>query len=272
MCPRLRHGWWSNRNRTSGRRTNLTAPRWHALIHQKVVRTGHLLPVILNSTAIGFSPVTRKSFWGHNTDMNTNRVAIYCRVSTADQSAEQQGTALREYCAARGWNQVTEYVDQISGSKDSRPSLNKLLADARLRKVDCIVVWKLDRWSRSLSHLVTSLQELESLGIRFIAMTQGIDTDQSSPTARLFTGILGCMAEFERSLIQERVVAGMNRARKAGTHCGRPRLVVNRDKICEQVSQGLGLAHVAKLHGISVSSVERILASFRAQNSDFCPK
>ena len=114
------------------------------------------------------------------------KVGIYARVSTTDQNCSQQLTALREYVAARGWKIEGEYVDNgLSGSKDTRPAMNRLMAAARKRSIDAIVVWKMDRWGRSMPHLIASIQELQNLGVRFIAITQGIDTDQSNPAAKL---------------------------------------------------------------------------------------
>src|SRR5215469_5843399 len=109
------------------------------------------------------------------------RLALYARVSTQDQTCTLQLTSLREYAAARGWAVAGEYVDHaVSGTKDRRPAMDKLMADARARRVDAIAVWKLDRWGRSMAHFVSSVQELTSLGVRFLAVTQAIDTDQAN--------------------------------------------------------------------------------------------
>src|SRR5688572_860146 len=112
------------------------------------------------------------------------RIAIYARVSTTDQDCAQQLRELREHAAARGWTIEGEYVDNgHSGAKDSRPAMNRLMAAARARRIDGILVWKIDRWGRSMPHFVASLQELQGLGVRFIAITQGIDTDESKPAS-----------------------------------------------------------------------------------------
>jgi putative DNA-invertase from lambdoid prophage Rac len=157
------------------------------------------------------------------------RAALYARVSTTDQNCEMQLRELREYLARRGWESAGEYVDTgFSGAKTSRPELDRLMKDARRRRLDVIVVWKLDRWGRSLTHLVQSLQDLTGVGVRFIAMTQNIDTDESNPMARL---LLHLMAEFERSMIQERTVAGVRAAKARGAVLGRPRRVFRRDEV-----------------------------------------
>jgi DNA invertase Pin-like site-specific DNA recombinase len=189
------------------------------------------------------------------------RLALYARVSTQDQQCTQQLTSLREYAAARGWQVTGEYVDTISGTKDKRPAMDRLMADARQRKVDAIAVWKLDRWGRSMPHFVTSVQELASLGIRFLAITQGIDSDQGNPTSRLMLNLLAAFAEFERELIVERTRAGQARARRAGKHMGRPRLVVNRQRIQELAAAGMTTRAIGEQLGISASSVCRITAS-----------
>src|SRR5690242_4508509 len=125
------------------------------------------------------------------TNRVTRRVALYARVSTTDQTCEQQLTDLREYATARGWTVQGEYVDTgVSGSKDTRPAMSKLMDAARRRKVDCIAVWKLDRWGRSMPHFVQSVQELRGLGVGFVAITQGLDTSDDSPTGRLMLNLL----------------------------------------------------------------------------------
>ncbi|MGA8150351.1 MAG: recombinase family protein [Terriglobales bacterium] len=150
------------------------------------------------------------------------RVALYARVSTNGerQDPEMQLGELREYCAHRGWEIVGEYVDHVSGSKESRPQLNRLTCDAKARKFDAVVVWKLDRYARSLKHLINALAEYESLGIAFVSLRDNLDL--STPSGRLMFAVIGAMAEFERSLIQERVRAGLKNARNKGKVLGRP--------------------------------------------------
>lgn len=147
------------------------------------------------------------------------RAAIYARVSTTDQTAENQLLELRRYSEARGWT-TTEYVDTgVSGAKDRRPALDQVLADARRRRFDVLVCWRLDRLGRNLKHLITLLDELHALGIAFVSLNEGIDA--TTPAGRLQMHLLGAIAEFERARIVERVRAGMARARKDGKRLGR---------------------------------------------------
>ena len=150
------------------------------------------------------------------------RVALYARVSTCNgqQDPELQLRELREYARLRGLTIVGEHVDRISGSKDSRPALNRLMADASQRKFDAVLVWKLDRFGRSLRHLVNALAELEALGLTFISLRDNLDL--STPSGRLMFQIIGAMAEFERSLIQESKPACATPARKGNGSGDRP--------------------------------------------------
>src|SRR5664280_238364 len=150
------------------------------------------------------------------------RIALYARVSTLNgQHPEMQLSELREYAARRGWTVTGEYVDEgVSGSKESRPELNRLMADAHSRKFDIVLVWKIDRFGRSLKHLVTALADLDAYGVTFASLRDNLDL--STPTGRLMFQIIGAMAEFERSLIQERVRAGLRNARAKGKRLGRP--------------------------------------------------
>ena len=149
------------------------------------------------------------------------RAAIYARVSTADQTCENELIDLRRYCAARGWD-ATEYVDTgVSGAKDRRPALDQPMGDARRRKVDTVVVWRLHRFGRNLRHLITAIEELNAAGVSFVSMGENIDT--ASPTGRLLLGVMGSFAEFERERIRERIHAGLARARRQGQKLGRKR-------------------------------------------------
>jgi DNA invertase Pin-like site-specific DNA recombinase len=157
------------------------------------------------------------------------RVAIYARVSTLHhgQDPELQTRELREYANHRGWQVTREYVDRgISGSKDSRPAFNQLLADVHRRKCDIVLVWKLDRLGRSLRHLVNTLADLEAQGVAFVSLRDNLDL--TTPSGRLMFNIIGAMSEFERSLIQERVRAGIRHALAKGKRIGRPRVLVDR--------------------------------------------
>jgi len=151
------------------------------------------------------------------------KTALYARVSTGNgqQDPEMQLAELRQFAAARGWTVAGEYIDQgVSGSKDRRPQLDRLMTAARQRKIDVILVWKLDRFARSLKHLVCALSDFESLGVQFVALRDNLDL--TTPAGRLMTQMIGAFAEFERSLIQERVRAGLRNARAKGKRLGRP--------------------------------------------------
>ena len=148
------------------------------------------------------------------------KAAIYARVSTFDQEPENQLQELRRYLEARGWTGV-EYVDKgISGAKDRRPALDRLIADATRRRFDVLVCWRLDRLGRNLKHLVTLLEELQALGVAFVSLGEGIDC--TTPAGKLQLHILAALAEFERARISERVRAGLARVRAAGRRLGRP--------------------------------------------------
>ena len=149
------------------------------------------------------------------------KAAIYARVSTFDQEPENQLAELRQYVTARGWS-GHEYTDKgISGAKDKRPALDALIRDAKRRRCDVLVCWRLDRLGRSLKHLVTLLDELQVLGIAFVSLAEGIDA--TTPAGKLQMHILAAIAEFERERIRERVMAGLQRARGQGRKLGRPR-------------------------------------------------
>jgi DNA invertase Pin-like site-specific DNA recombinase len=181
-------------------------------------------------------------------------VALYARVSTNEQSPEMQLREAREYCQRREWVIAGEYVDAgISGSKDSRPELNRLMADAKRRHFDAVLVWKLDRFGRSLKHLVNALAEFEALGIAFVSLKDNLDL--STPAGRLMFQIIGAMAEFERSLIQERVKAGLRNARTKGKRLGRPSVKADSMEIARLRSAGHSLADIAKQLGVSVGTV-----------------
>lgn len=149
------------------------------------------------------------------------RVAIYCRTSKLDQHPENQLLELREYAKQQGWRIYKEYIDQIPGSKESRPALDRLMQDARQKKFDLILIWKLDRLGRSLQHLIQIVQEWRNKGINFICKTQNIDT--TTPSGNLIFHIFGAIAEFERELIRERILLGLVRRKKQGKKLGRPK-------------------------------------------------
>jgi DNA invertase Pin-like site-specific DNA recombinase len=193
------------------------------------------------------------------------RVALYARVSTSNgsQDPEMQLRELREYAERRDLTIVGEYVDRMTGSKDSRPSLNRLMADAGHRKFDAVLVWKLDRFGRSLRHLVNALAELEALGLTFVSLRDNLDL--STPSGRLMFQIIGAMAEFERSLIQERVKAGLRNAKSKGVRLGRPRIFVSESRINALRSSGASWRAIAKELGVALGTVRRA-SQARAKN------
>jgi DNA invertase Pin-like site-specific DNA recombinase len=185
------------------------------------------------------------------------RAALYARVSTADQEPENQLQELRAYASARGWT-AREYVDQgVSGARESRPSLDALVRDAKRRRIDVLVVWRLDRLGRNLRHLVLLLDELQALGVAFITLGEGIDT--STPAGRLQLHILSAMAEFERARIAERVKAGVARARAQGRRLGRPKaLPLAGDELAALA--GLSVREAARRLGVSPATAHRRLS------------
>ncbi len=188
------------------------------------------------------------------------RVALYARVSTLNnQDPEMQLSELREYAAHRGWQIVEEFTNQgVSGCKESRPALNRLMADACRRRFDAILVWKIDRFGRSLKHLVNALAELAALGVAFISLRDNLDL--STPSGRLMFQIIGAMAEFERALIQERVRAGLRNARSKGKKLGRPRVTVDASKIASLRAQGRSWGEIVEEMGIGNGTAQRALA------------
>ena len=189
----------------------------------------------------------------------TRRAAIYARVSSADQTPENQLQVLRAFAAARGWA-VTEFVDHgVSGAKERRPQLDALLADVRRRKFDLVLVTKLDRLARSTRHLVTLAAELEALGVDLVVLDQAIDT--TTPSGRLLFHVLAAIAEFERDLIRDRVIAGLRRARAQGRRLGRPRSQhVDVDRARALLREGLSRRAVARALGVHHRAVARALA------------
>jgi DNA invertase Pin-like site-specific DNA recombinase len=181
-------------------------------------------------------------------------VAIYARVSTLNgQDPEMQLREIREYCKRRNWTVSAEYVDAgISGAKEKRPELDKLLADAHLRRFDAVVVWRFDRFARSVSHLLRALETFRSLGIEFVSLSEQVDT--STPAGKLVFTVLGAVAELERSLITERVRAGLRNARAKGRRLGRPPCVVDRAEITRLRSQGASWRAVGAALGVSAAT------------------
>jgi len=185
------------------------------------------------------------------------RAALYTRVSTLDQHPETQLLDLRGLAAQRGFEIVATYEDRISGARAKRPGLDQMMADARHGKFDVVLVWAFDRLARSVRHFLELLDELNHLEIAFVSFREQVDT--GGPLGRAMIIIIGAIAELERSLIIERVRAGMRRAKLEGRRLGRPPLNVDRDALIRDRSHGHSLKQIAKLHGISKASVIRVL-------------
>jgi DNA invertase Pin-like site-specific DNA recombinase len=169
---------------------------------------------------------------------------------------------LRPYVVSRGWTIVEEYTDMgVSGSKDSRPALNRLMADAHRRKFDAVLVWKIDRWGRSLKHLVTSLADLDAYGVAFVSLRDNLDL--STPSGRLMMQLLGAMAEFERALIQERVKAGLAHARARGKRLGRPKVVADASKVAELRALGSSWASICAALNLTRGTAQRAFNAHR---------
>jgi len=185
------------------------------------------------------------------------RAVLYTRVSSVDQHPETQLCDLRPLAVARGYEIVGEYTDTISGSKAKRPGLDQLMSDARRGRFDVVLVWAFDRMARSVKHFLEILDDLNHLNVEFVSFRENIDT--GGPLGRAMVIIVGAIAELERSLIVERVKAGMRRAKLEGRQIGRSRLDINREQIVRDRRTGMSLTQVAKKHGISRASVCRVM-------------
>jgi DNA invertase Pin-like site-specific DNA recombinase len=186
------------------------------------------------------------------------RVAIYARVSTVNhgQDPSVQTRELREYCQRRKWEIAGEYVDAgVSGAKERRPQLDVLLATCRKRNVDAVVVYRYDRFARSLRQLVNALEEFRSLGIEFISLHEGVDT--STPNGRLVFGIFASIAEFERELIRDRVKSGIAAARSKGKRLGRPRVIIDAARIAALKHSGASWSTITRELGLSAGTAKR---------------
>ncbi len=184
------------------------------------------------------------------------KAALYARVSTLDQEPENQLQELRRYVQARGW-EATEFVDHgVSGAKDRRPALDRLVKDAKRRRFDVLVCWRLDRLGRSLKHLITLLADLEALGVSFVSLAEGIDA--TTPAGKLQMHILAAISEFERSRTIERVQAGLQRAKRQGRTLGRPRRTISPRQLTRV--EGLSTRDAAKVLGVPRSTLQRHLA------------
>jgi DNA invertase Pin-like site-specific DNA recombinase len=187
------------------------------------------------------------------------KASIYARVSTSNngQDPRVQTRDLGEFCERRGWTLVPEYVDVgISGTKEKRPALDRLMSDAHRRKFDVVVVWRFDRFARSVSHLLRALETFQALGIEFVSLSEQMDT--STPTGKMVFTVLGAVAELERSLIVERVKAGLRNARAKGRTLGRPRAVVDARKIATLRAQGRSWREISQAMKIPPSTARTI--------------
>ena len=212
----------------------------------------------------------------------TIKASLYVRVSTWQQNAELQRRELRSHASGAGWEVVQIYEDVGTARSDNRPALQQLLKDAGAGKFQVVAVWKLDRFGRSLAGCLRNIEHLSKNKVRFVAITQGIDTDRSNPAATFALQILGAAAEFERSLIQERATAGLQRYKndydagrigkdrqsRSGKNLppGRPRAIFDRDRAAELRAQGLSLREVAEQLGVGLGTVSRAVK--KVQNGE----
>ena len=184
------------------------------------------------------------------------RAALYARVSTlnGNQHPSMQTRELKEYCQRRGWQVFDCYVDNgFSGKKDSRPQLNRMMQDAHERRFDVVVVWRFDRFARSVSHLLRALETFGALGIQFVSLSEQVDT--STPTGKMVFTVLGAVAELERNLIVERVRAGLRHARAKGKRLGRPKKFVDAAQIRALRGAGVSWRIISRKLGVSVGTV-----------------
>ena len=193
------------------------------------------------------------------------KAAVYVRVSTPEQHVETQLYDLRQLAAKRGYEITAEYRDTICGTKSRRPGLDSMMGDAHKRKFSVVLVAAFDRVARSTKHLLALVDELDDLGIQFVSARENIDT--SGPMGRLFITLIGSIAELERSLIVERIRAGMRRAKLEGVRLGREPLDVDRDAVARDRLSGMSLTQCAKKHGVSRASVIRFARQYQQQET-----
>jgi DNA invertase Pin-like site-specific DNA recombinase len=207
---------------------------------------------LVNSAALKSAPYKQ----ARNEVYVPMRLAIYARVSLTNghQDPELQLRELREHCARRNWEITGEYVDRASGTRDKRPQLDRLMADAHRRRFDAVIVWRFDRFARSVSHLLRALETFRALGIEFVSLSEQVDTSMG----KIVFTVLAAVAELERSIIVERVRAGLRNARAKGKRLGRPQ-VSSPAKIRELCRQGLSLRQIAARCRVSKTTVIRLL-------------
>ncbi len=195
--------------------------------------------------------------------MNVIKCGLYARVSTVDQSTDMQLSALRDYCTKRGWENTIEFCEQASGADIRRPMRAEIIKLAKQRKIDAILVWKLDRWGRSTIDVMNTIQEIRECGVTFVSLTEAIDL--STPLGQMFLTLCAAFAQMERDLIRERVQSGVDRYREIHGEWGRPaKAKAKADKVLELHSIGWGRTKIARTLEISVSSVRRILNSLQS--------
>lgn len=187
--------------------------------------------------------------------MKDKRVALYVRVSTGEQNLDLQLTELTEYAAFRKWTVIETYADKMSGAKDRRPALDRLMADAKRGKFDVVAVWRFDRFARSTSHLLRALEEFAVLGVDFVSLRESIDT--STPTGKMIFTVVAAVAELERSTIRERVIAGQRAARRRGVRFGRPTVEVDTDRALKLRKQGLSWRDISAEVGVPKDTLIR---------------
>jgi putative DNA-invertase from lambdoid prophage Rac len=193
------------------------------------------------------------------------RIAVYLRVSTQDQSTQLQRSEIETYLAARGWADVKFFEDRATGTNSNRPMLRALLNAARAREIDCVVVWKLDRFARSLKDLVTMIQELGEIGVEFISLKDQLDLSTSA--GKLMLNIIGAFAQFEADIIKERVRAGIANAKAKGKRLGRPR-TVNRYRVESMSDSGYSVSRIAREMCVGKGTVSKILKDRLRQRAE----
>ena len=185
------------------------------------------------------------------------RAGLYARVSTTEQEVGLQLDELRQVAAQRGWS-CREYVDAgVSGAKQRRPALDRLMADARAGKLDVVAVWRFDRFARDTRHLLEALEEFRVLNVHFVSMREQVDT--STPVGKVLFTLIAAMAEMERETLRERVIAGVRRAQAAGKHCGRPKVEMDLRPALALMKEGRGVREVAGILGVDRNTLRRRL-------------
>lgn len=185
------------------------------------------------------------------------RAALYARVSTAGQDVGLQMDELRQRAAGRGWA-AREFVDEgVSGARQRRPGLDRLMAEARAGKLDVVVVWRFDRFGRDSRHLLEALEEFRTLGVGFVSLREQVDT--TTPMGKVVFTLIAAMAEMEREVLRERVVAGVRRAQAAGKHCGRPKITLDLRPALALLEAGHGIREVAGMLGVDRNTLRRRL-------------